>query len=60
MFNSTVRNAVQCVFGTNAGVGHLYGEEKSENLCWLYDKYRVVARNCMPRNYRFTRSHKDY
>jgi len=52
IFNSTVRNTVQSVWGTNTTVGQLYSEEKTESLCWLYDKYGNLVRNCRLRNYR--------
>jgi len=46
IFISILRNTVQSVWGTDGRVGQLYGEEKTETVCWLCDKYGNLARNC--------------
>jgi len=40
------------------GVEQLYCEEKTETLCWLYDKYGHLARNCRLRYFRLIRPYQ--
>ena len=42
-----------------AGFGKLHREEKTETLCWLFDKYGHLARNCRLKNFRLMRPYKD-